>query len=320
MPVSDRLDYSLRPNKNVERKLMIEVLRALMPEFTIPEYRYVGMGSLWFVDFGLVHRTLGIYDMVSIERDTPDRAVFNRPFKCIEVKDGDTTSVLPTLRLKRKPSVVWLDHESGIDGPGLRDATLVSERVPSGSVLVLTLNAQAQRLKNQKDPDGNDLTKEEYLRMKAGDAVPFPLSKDALDKDRYPALLGRIVSAHIRHSLRAAGRPEKFWQFFDLAYQDGAPMVTVGGMIATEEEAAKIAWDRLSPLEGCVRDGEPQASIAVPLLTAREKVALDRLLPCDGALTEEVVRENYEFTISQEKLDAYRTFYRYYPLFAEYLP
>jgi hypothetical protein len=320
MPVSDRIDYSLRPNKNVERKLLVDVLRALMPEFAIPEYRYVGMGSLWFVDFGLVHRALGISDMVSIERDTADRATFNRPFKCIEVEEGDTTSVLPTLGLERKRTVVWLDHESGIEGSGLHDAALVCERVPSGSMLVMTLNAQANRLKNQKDADNNPLSKEEYLRMKGGDAVPFPLSIDALDKDRYPALLGRILVTHIRHALRAAGRPEKFWQLFDLGYQDGAHMVTIGGMIATEADAANIPWDRLRRLEGFVHDGEPQGVIAVPLLTPREKVALDRLLPCDGALTEATVREKYKFSIDQEKLNAYRTFYRHYPLFGEYLP
>src|SRR5713226_5987155 len=99
MPVAERLNYSLRPNKNVERKLMAGVLRALMPEIPIGESRYIGMGSLWFVDFVLFHRVLGITDMVSVERDLVDRARFNQPYDCVVVREGDIGAVLTQLAI-----------------------------------------------------------------------------------------------------------------------------------------------------------------------------------------------------------------------------
>lgn len=64
-----RIDYSLRPAKHAERRMMCDVFRRLRPFGRVEDYMYVGFGSVWFSDFSLFHRALGIRDMLSIEKE-----------------------------------------------------------------------------------------------------------------------------------------------------------------------------------------------------------------------------------------------------------
>ena len=67
---SHRVQYDLRPRKQIERRMMIHAFQRLSEaRFTISSYRYAGFGAFFFVDFILFHRLLGIDDMVSIEHD-----------------------------------------------------------------------------------------------------------------------------------------------------------------------------------------------------------------------------------------------------------
>ena len=63
------VNYALRPAKAIERQMMGEALRRLHPFQRVEAYRYVGFGSIYFSDFQLVHRTLGLNSMISIEKD-----------------------------------------------------------------------------------------------------------------------------------------------------------------------------------------------------------------------------------------------------------
>ncbi len=64
-----QINYSLRPAKSVERKMLCEAIKRLAVFDKIESYKYVGFGSAYFSDFSLIHRSLGIEDMLSIEKD-----------------------------------------------------------------------------------------------------------------------------------------------------------------------------------------------------------------------------------------------------------
>ena len=142
------VNYLLRPNKNVERKLIVDVLKVLRMEFGIDAYTYVGMGSMWFVDFIMAHKELGIRRMISIEGEPSyeDRARFNKPYDCVTVALGDSTKVLPGLGLEAQRSLVWLDYNSDLRGPWRADLEIICSKVPSGSVVIVTVNAHVGQL------------------------------------------------------------------------------------------------------------------------------------------------------------------------------
>ena len=320
-PSFEKINYSVRPNKNVQRKLIVEILQRLGARYPISEYRYIGMGSMWFTDFALFHRALGIKDMISIERDAVDRALFNAPFGCITVEEGETTSVLPDLSLSEKPTLLWLDYDSGIEGPVLEDSRLASADLASMSILVLTVDASRTTLKETRDPNGEKLTREEALRFYCGELAPARLPKGAFSIQGYPRLLSRILTANVDHVLRKAGRTERYTKLFDFTYSDGTPMVTVGGMIASEGDRLLLRRCNLRNLSYLPeKDGiVDQFKIDVPHLTPKEKMALDQILPSESHPSMETLATKVGFKLKPEHLRSYGRFYRHYPVFGEYL-
>ena len=65
----DKIDYSLRVQKNVERKIFIDIIRSLNFFRPVEEYRYIGFGSCYYKDFLLLHEKYNITTGISIERD-----------------------------------------------------------------------------------------------------------------------------------------------------------------------------------------------------------------------------------------------------------
>jgi hypothetical protein len=311
----EEINYSIRPNKNVERKLIFEALQELKPSFYIEKYRYVGLGSVWFVDFVLAHKLLFIEDLISIEKPKYEKRVnFNKPFRCIRVEPGDTTQVLPELKLKEKRTIVWLDYDSGFDGPLFEDLDIVCEQVPSGSIVLVTSNAHRNILYS-KDEAGNDLSKEESLRRYAGDLVPTSLSTEALQTAGFPKLLASMLFDHLTRATRKTGRKERFIPMLSFFYKDNAPMITVGGMIADEQDAAALASCELSEKFDYIT-GAKQRTINVPPLTIKEKMALDQLLPSADPLTDAEISE-LGFALKQQQVLDYRRFYKHYPTYGE---
>ena len=108
----ERIDYNLRPAKSIERKMLCEAFRRLLSFSDLTEYRYVGFGSTFFSDFSLIHKSLGLTDLISIEKEEKDkrRFRFNRPYKCIKLCFGNANDVLPNLSWAKK-IILWLDYD-----------------------------------------------------------------------------------------------------------------------------------------------------------------------------------------------------------------
>ncbi len=103
---------------------------------------------------------------------------------------------------------------------------------------------------------------------------------------------------------------------FNFYYSDGASMVTVGGIIADDETRSAVTRSGIESGFGVTRNAP--FVIDVPLLTIREKVLLDRLLP--AAEIKVSAAKDAGVILSADQLDAYRSLYAYYPMFAEILP
>src|ERR1041385_6932589 len=105
--------YDLRPAKQVERRMILETLQYLAEAgFALREYQYLGMGSIYFVDYLLLHRLLGMRHLCSVEvvARAERRVRFNKPFADVEIQMGSIGDVLPTIDRDR-PHFVWLDYD-----------------------------------------------------------------------------------------------------------------------------------------------------------------------------------------------------------------
>jgi hypothetical protein len=319
------VDYTLRPNKNVERKLILESLLVLQPEFNLSAYRYIGLGGIWFVDFVLFHRGLRIRDMISIQSGAADaaRADFNRPFNCVEVREGVSSVVLPRLSLKDKPNLLWLDYDSVLKGPIKEDIGIVCESFKSGDLALFTVNADHRQLANQKEKGGILREKNEVL----SELLEIPISRipeDAIDADGFPPFVAGALFDRMKSATRtASGGDLRFVPLFNFLYADGSTMITIGGMFVNEVDAHRLtrsgilgrdlgSGERLHPFV----TGVEQFTIQVPLLTHREKLAFDQVLPREDAVLGETLAKFRDW-LEAEEIKAYRQFYRYYPAFTE---
>lgn len=312
------INYRLRPRKNVERKLIVDLLSGVGGSVHFPCYAYVGLGSFWFDDFILFHKQLRIENMYSIEYPKyADRAEFNKPLRCIQVVPGETTMVLPDLPWTSNRAIAWLDYTSGLDGPVFDDVRVVTEECLSGSVLLVTLNAHHRQLDNVDSGSGTDrAARFNVLSELAGDSLPLGASEGMVTRRHFPEIVAQTVLNFIHHSVVAAGRSMDFLPLISIQYADGAPMVTVGGAIGNTTDLAPFSsasgaedWEMFNR--------RPPFEIEVPELTMREKLALDRHLPSPSGPDPESVASDLGFHFEESTLRQYERFYRYYPSFGE---
>ena len=208
MGSANYVNYSIRPNKAVERKFIFQTLAALAPICDFAGYRYIGFGALWFVDFVLAHQYLSIAGMVSIEKNEyiASRAEFNRPYACVSVEHGESSSILPSLPFKENPLLAWLDYDTSLDGPVLEDLSTLCQHALTGSLIIVTINARKSSLPD-KDADNRKFSSdEEMLRYYGGDLIPQTLPMGATQTSKYPSFLASLIFQHIRRQVRKAGR------------------------------------------------------------------------------------------------------------------
>ncbi|HVY39528.1 MAG TPA: O-methyltransferase [Polyangia bacterium] len=312
-PSYRKINYSLRPAKHVERKMIFESLRRLSQLSKLEEYQYIGFGSVYFADFRLAHKGLGIDALTSVERDGNHRArfEFNRPYRCVNIEYGESTRILPTLSWE-KPAILWLDYDGKLDLDVLTDIrTFVVEARP-GSVVIVSVNVQGL-----KDPAKSSL--DDLIRRVGSEKVPVGTTEKDLRSWGAAAIERRIIQNEIEENLAGRNGPlppnqkVSYRQLYNFHYADDARMLTTGGLLFSESQRADV--DRCSFEDfGYIRSADDATEIVVPRLTHKEIKHLDHQLPkATGAKSKTIQAPG----IPSEDVDAYAAVYRYFPSFAE---
>lgn len=306
----ESINYMLRPNKNVERKLILATLKKLQTQFDVSKYRYVGFGSMWFSDFVLMHKGLGIDDMVTIEsqKSREKRVEFNKPFACIAVRMEEAATALGEV-LDAKQSIVWLDYDGPLKNAMTGDLETAVGAMSSGSMLLVTVNAMVDQLRGMKLED-EELSPEDYLADICDDKG-LTAQKGRLTRNDFPALAAEIIHQRLKSSVLEKKPGCEYVPVWTYRYADDAPMVTVGGMIADAGDHAK--FDESGTADLPFVTGGTVFDIELPILTEKEKRALDKLLPCANALD----HTKLEFELRPTEIAAYQCFYLEYPVFNE---
>lgn len=305
------VNYSLRPSKSIQRNLVFEGVSILKGHIDIDELAYIGFGSVWFTDFVLAHKMLGINDMISIEADEVGckRAKFNAPFATVRVIEGRSSVVLPALfsdnALRSKPWMIWLDYDYEFNDDVRGDVQSIIENAPQNSILLITFNAS--EIKYGRAPERPD-----RLRELFGDVVPDDLSKSSCKDERFLETLADLTRDYMLSVANDISRPGGFVPAFRLIYRDVAPMITIGGVLPSKG-AATVAKDTI---RGASWPCNPEKPIIAPHLTIREAAMLQSQLPCKTSLTRGDVQK-LGFDLEDDQIEAFSKYYRQYPAFAQ---
>lgn len=316
MPGSDqKINYQYRPAKSIERKMLCDLIREIQLIRGDGEMRYIGLGAKYFTDFLLLHNEFGITDMISIEaqKERQVRYEFNKPLKCIQMWYGTTNEILPKIsEFDQKMNLVWLDFDDVFGESMLYDLETICRNIDIGSMFFLSCNysykgeIQSEKRKLFKECVGNFFEEE--------------IPQAEYTNKRMPNVIKKVVDNQIRRIIDLRNRTEKstvieYMQLLFLTYQDGAPMMTIGGILVDEELKSKIIQSKLFDKYMFISDDEKAFSIDIPNLTNKEIQLILRNLPVTKEEFQEHERDFYG--IGYDEICKFEKIYRYYPYYSE---
>ncbi len=315
---SEKVNYSVRTSKSIERKMMCEIIARLEHFSRVSEYRYIGMGSKFFTDFVLMHKTFGITEMYSLEtkRSAADisRFLFNKPFNCIEIIFKNSKEWLSSTQFpwKKKRDIIWFDYDGAFSINQITDLELCVKKVKSGSVIFVSTNVAfikefyelgpKERLDKYTELVGNsDYTNHLTVKDMAGDNIYKVVA------DTFNVAIGNGIS-ECNKVIQKESNLLNADQIAYFSYADSyTPMVTLGWIIYNNYDKEEIGKCGLADLEFYRKNGDVPYSITVPVLTYKEIAALNKNMPdCSYPI------EDAAF-LTKEEIETYKKIYRYYP-------
>lgn len=308
----EKINFNLRPNKRIERRMVADVLSRLARYEDPSRFGYVGMGSYYFADFSVMHRVLGIDEMISIESDETNktRFEFNKPLACITMAFGTTTEVLPTLQIfDERPVIVWLDYYGTLSDAVIGDIELVAAKCKAGSALLVTLNGSTPAAKDaalQKFEDSlSDRNRPHTYRL---EDLRNPDAFAEMCRNALNMKLQSVCSDRNSGETRLSAR-----QIFNFRYRDGARMLTFGWIFPDAHQEIQIDRDPKLLYAFPISMDDKPIDIDAPVLTFREIAHLRAQLPEKIDLKKFLQNAH---PITKEAATQFAALYRYFPSFA----
>ena len=313
--------YHLRPNKNIDRRLFIQTLIGLNKVHNISDYQYTGFGSYLFDDFKLLHDTLNISNMISLERDPNEfkRAEFNKPYNCIEIKNIGSTEYISGLMIDDGThSIFWLDFVSPSElGKQIADYASLLDRLNPYDIVRITLNANPSSLGKSITPDLLHETRLTALKeMIPYQYFPETICAEHVTTEQYPLSLLKILKK-VTVQLLTDTPPYSsnfMLPLFSSIYADGQQMLTFTGIVLDSHDKEATIRESLKSYEHNTFSWDDPCKIEIPALSVREITELNKLLP-NPEIREQLV-EKFSFIFPEQKgqaVDSYLSFYKYYP-------
>ncbi len=286
------IDYELRPAKNVDRRVFVDLLARSERYLTLADATYVSMGGYPMTDHRMIHRRLDIENLVSIDGDPEvvQRQNFNKPTEkciCLHLQSGELIEDLDDILSRNNidveaRKVIWLDYTK----PNTLDTQLnefegLLNKAAEHDIVRITLNANNDALKYEtgKNLDALALRNARFqaLEKMIGSYLPNGSSPKDLSNSSFPMLLSKILG----RAAESAFPPADKFSFFPLstiAYQDGQRMLTMTGIVIDKiniqkflDETGLKQWPFFSSSFDDVN------TLRVAVLTMKERMLMERL-------------------------------------------
>lgn len=283
-----KIDYRLRPAKHAERSMLIDLFKRL--RFApVESYQYVGFGSVAFVDFRMVHRSLGIRKLISIEAaEDPveqERFARNKPFGSIDLHFGHSNAVLPKLDFKCR-SLVWLDYDNSATRSMANDISTVARDAHSGTFIGFTFTNQFPLAVKQAEKAWG------WLRDGFPEYVPAGSKPLDFQGAKYAEFVRSTFSDLLGKTLEDAdaGKADpldhrRAVQVCFIKYKDGVEMATVGWLIVAVRDVSRLDDCALAALPFHTPGKQP-FRVDMPKVTPLEIREMELRLPAPEASVE----------------------------------
>jgi hypothetical protein len=305
------ISYDLRPSKQAERRIMMDVLRAAAESgLPIANYRYVGMGAVRFYDFLLIHRYVGVDSMISLEHDDDlfVRAKFNVPYDFIEVRNQGTDAFLAADAFEA-PTILWFDYDGGLSPQIVADLTAAALKMKQGDFFFVTVYGGPPRATAKRNVADRLIWLQDTLGDVSGDVRAEDVEDSTFSRSVHKVLMAAFKNAFVSR------RDGSFRIFLQVEYKDSVPMVTVGGAFLSNGQAIGFMKKLAGQLPFLSRKADELYEVTPLHITERERSLFDRAATKRGQSAERNALKRLGFKDSE--LAAYRDLIRYLPRYVE---
>ncbi len=305
--------YHLRPNKAIDRLIMVDTIRRLEQFGGLQQYTYYGLGGPYLEDFRILYELSKDIGMVSIEinKEVLKRQAFHRPSRTVRLRCNDLAQFIDEYEPHGK-SIFWLDYTKLRYGY-FESFKLLITKVFEGSVVKISLRA-----------DPRDFIKEpERFGQRFRNLMENPSSNPPAQASEYAKFIQDMLRVAVQQALpRQLGIV--FQPITSFFYSDGTGMLTLTGIVCSVSEVASFRsafanW-HLSNLYW----SDPR-HIDVPFLSTKERLHLQDKLPCVSSPGQTLLDAlGYSLEGKKERtrmqLAQYADFHRHYPYFIKAVP
>ena len=310
-------NYNYRPAKSIERKLFVELLKEIYGVTEARKCTYIGFGSIFFTDFKMIHKELGIKKMINIENKVEDkiRFEFNKPYSCIDLQWGMSTDVLLNIDYIGK-KIFWLDYDETLQSYMFEDIETIFTNLEPGSFYMATCNSSLPKYIDKT----TGVYKPEKFTADFADYVPYELTHMMMTGAQSPYLIRDMVNRCINHILEQRNAvldpPEQlvYQQLLFLSYKDRAPMFSTGGLLLRRKDLNDQSIKTIKTLAYVKTGSQDLLDIQSPVLTSSEIDLINSHLPKPKGRFLNLRKLDF---IPEDQREKYFNVYRYYPSYVE---
>lgn len=321
----EKINYLLRPKKQIERKIFIDLLNKIqnLGEANLKDYYYIGMGSIFYYDFILFHKFLNISKMISIDNSVlKKRFEFNKPYDFVIFINQTSTEFLKEFK-NDSNFILWLDYDFGIYDESNKlfnssvenDIALVVEKAVCKDFFLITLDIKLTKTRN--------ITEAAEYRKDILDSLRQYMSPryskiKYISAEYFAEVVQSVIINIIEDKIKYKNL--NFYKLFAFEYNDGTPMLTIGGVFddnnSLQEKMKNVKF---------IKTDNTIIDIDVPILTYKEKLYLDQKIKqhfSDGKILKKDIKEiskyiDFDLDNVENNIESYLTYYKYYPQYYE---
>lgn len=318
--------YHLRPNKAADRFALLEAIKRLqlLGDGGLEKYTYYGMGGPYLEDFRLLYEFFPEICMVSIEENDEvyKRQEFHRPFRTLRITRDDLSSFISLNDLGQKKSIFWLDY-TDLKYRCFQDFINLLGAVTENSMIKITLQSDPKRFwdlaKNSLRNGQPEKFQQEFRKV-------LPNSSDIPPKlvEEFAFLLQEMLRIASQKALQPGASHRIFMPVSSFYYSDSMGMFTLTGIVCNTDQKGSVE-SAFDSWEFANLEWEPPTRISVPVLSTKERLHLQGLLPAKEAQGNEL-RERLGYMIedslgaTEKALEQYAAFHRHSPFFMRGTP
>lgn len=261
--------YHLRMNKAVDRFLLIETLQRLKKTVDLSGYTYYGFGGPFLEDCRLINTYFPEISIVSLETNshTYKRQQFHLFSKNVKLVKENFQNFVGTYEATGK-EIFWIDY-TDMSLARINEFRRLLGKCLDGSIVRITVNAAVPydviNAENIKD-----------FHDRYNDFLPADVPDKDFRAKEYPFLLQKMFRMAAEKAL-PAGCGFRYVPLSSSYYNDQTMMYSLTGIV-TKEVASNIpklfkSW-KFNKLQW-----DPPDEIDVPVLSVKERLTLESLLP-----------------------------------------